>query len=86
MTSCYAGALPQADLHNFTGGTFPWVANRLAAPRAGAAPPRYFFLHHQPYRCVLRDAGTAVVVFSFSSTVCSKFKRTSCAALLSRYL
>lgn len=46
----WKGALPQADLHNFTGGTFPWVQSRLAAPRH-VTNPRYIFLHHQPYRC-----------------------------------
>lgn len=46
----WKGALPMAQLFDFPGGTFEWVAERLQAPRA-APNPRFVFMHHQPYRC-----------------------------------
>lgn len=45
----YKGALPQADLQNFTGGSFEWLAERLRAPRSYT--PYFYFLIHQPFRC-----------------------------------
>lgn len=44
------GTLPMGTLFNFTGGTFPWLQQRLAAIAADK-PSKVFIVQHQPYRC-----------------------------------
>lgn len=54
----WKGALPQAALSNFTGGTLPWLTARLAAARARGVT-RVFLAHHQPFRCPFPIPGFA---------------------------
>ena len=42
------GSLPDGDLHDFPGGTLPWLRERLAL--LPASTKRVFFLQHQPFR------------------------------------
>ena len=58
----YKGALGEADLHNFTGGVFPWLKGRLAAARE-TPPTNIVLMIHQPFRC---RAGVPDSAFCFS--------------------
>ena len=44
----YPGGHPQAELHDFPGGTLPWLQQQLAA--LPATTRRVFFFQHHPFR------------------------------------
>jgi hypothetical protein len=75
------GSLPNADLHDFAGGTLPWLKGRLAA-----LPPttkRVFFLQHQPFRV---RPPTPDEEFAFGPIKKDEFRSTiEAAPPLSRY-
>ena len=75
------GSMPNADMHDFPGGTLPWLRERLAA-----LPPttkRVFFFQHHPFRIrpPIPDEE-----FSFGPIEKDKFRAAiSAAPPLSRY-
>jgi hypothetical protein len=77
----YKGAWPGAELHNFVGGTFQWLATelqRLQADANGSVPPNSItLLQHHSFRAPL---GVPDFIYGFSGD-----QKTQVRALLSNY-
>ena len=70
----YPGALPEADLHDFGGGSFPWLETRLSVlPPSG----RVIFLQHHPFRPMVPLPSWAAC---FSSDEMAQFRAALAAA------
>ncbi|MBI2900339.1 MAG: metallophosphoesterase [Planctomycetes bacterium] len=69
------GANPGGDLHDFAGGTFPWLQSRLAALPADAK--RVFLLQHQPFRT---PAPVPDWIYAFSGAEKDKLRAALLAA------
>jgi 3',5'-cyclic AMP phosphodiesterase CpdA len=62
----YKGTLPEADLHDFPGGTLPWLRDRLA--RLPASTRQVIFLQHHPFRIVPPSPPAAAFAFTGAET------------------
>ncbi len=69
------GSLPSGDLHDFAGGTLPWLRERLAL--LPASTKRVFFLQHHPFRT---SPPIPDWEFTFTSAEKSIFRATLAAA------